>query len=283
MATCPILTSLASVVLIIGRGGCVSPGVAMVPVVMLATPLALGIAVSADRQISERREPMNLERELRSLLPGPAEKGPARAPADQPGRLSERPVRITLTRDNRDHTGVSRDVLSVHAVFTGEISPALAQRLLEGVHQIAWRRANHLSLRIYGPKDLAQNKPQDFFSALDDFLFTPRGYPPLVERVLYPYRAVSKQLDHLISTQAALSTDPWGNRLPAGWRLDQGPRILAWGDFSPASAQTIIDASKAAFPKVAVTVWRDEGREPQHRKVLATYSPPPVRASPDRQ
>ena len=175
MPTCPILTSLASVVLIIGRGGCVSPGVAMVPVVMLATPLALGIAVSADRQISERREPMNLERELRSLLPGAAEQDPARAPADQPGRRSEPPVRITLTRDNRDHTSVSRDVLSVHTVFTGEISPALAQRLLEGVHQIAWRRANHLSLRIYGPKDLAQNKPQDFFSALDDFLFTPRG------------------------------------------------------------------------------------------------------------
>jgi len=52
------------------------------------------------------------------------------------------------------------------------------------------------------------------------------------------------------------------------------------GDFSQEAAQAVIAASNAAFPDLAVTVWRDEARDPKDWKAVATFSPPKVPENP---
>lgn len=255
-------------------------GMALVPVTIGVIPLAVSTADEALRRIDEQGLIINLEQELRSLLPTAVEKDATLATHAQPGRPTVLPVKLTIVRDNRDHRGVQSDVLATHVIITGTISPTIAQRLLEGVHQIAWRRANYIHLTIYGQEDVAENRPNDPFSILENFLFTPRGHTKLVERVLNPFGDVSKQLEPLVSATASLSKGPWGNRLRAHWRLDPGPQMHAWGDFSQEAAKAVIAASNAAFPDLAVTVWRDEARDPKDWKAVATFSPPKVPANP---
>ena len=283
MKTRRILTGLATIGIVTGFCGCLGMGMALVPVTIGAIPLAISTADEALRRIDEQGLIINLEHELRSLLPTAVEKDATLATHGQPGLPPVPPVlpvKLRIVRDNRDHVGVNRDVLSTHVIITGKISPAVAQRLLEGVHQIAWRRANYIHLTIYGQEDLAENRPNDPPSSLVDFLFTPRGHTKLVDRVLNPFGDISKKLEPRVSATASLRTGPWGNRLRAHWRLDPGPQMHAWGDFSQEAAQAVIAASNAAFPDLAVTVWRDEARDPKDWKAVATYSPGKVRENP---
>ncbi len=264
--------------------GCASLGVAVVPTIISGAHLVGGAAVEAGKKVDEHLHPkpvppMNpIEQELRSLMPAGTHQATTGAVAEPSTPLSN-DITFEIGGNLAERTEWSGNSVSLFIKITGDISPSNARQLANGVRHIAWRRADAIYLRIYGTADGTEPKVANVAAMLDDLILTPRGGAKLVDCEFNPYEDVRIKLGPLIPRNASHRTGIWGQQLGGGWRLDHGLKLEAWGDFSSASAQALINASKSNFPELAVTVYCDDSRECSGWKNIATYYPPPLPAA----
>ena len=76
-----------------------------------------------------------------------------------------------------------------------------------------------------------------------------------------------------VSGQTLLRKTIFGPNSSGVYLKEGAVQIVAWGDFSEATARAFIDTSKSFFPDIAVAVFRDITPDSKDWPLIARYDP----------
>ncbi|MBI5694046.1 MAG: hypothetical protein HZC55_28555 [Verrucomicrobia bacterium] len=269
---CPI-TCLVAVCAAASLSGCVALGpVGAVGAVYSALMVTSEVVRDTDQTRRHTLYVAALERELRSLLPAfaPAATG---APTEPPGEPRPPRVSFSIDGDALPESAGRSNVPGLSITVSGEITPPTARLLAEGARRIAWRRADAIGLTIYGLPGASGETIETPPVGIMDPYYALRGLKKLLAQHFDPHAEVRRKLFPLVPPTATGRTGLWGQASYGEFILHPGPRLEVSGGFSPALAEAFVATSQAAFPQLAITVYRDETRARSGWVKLASYQP----------